>query len=86
MKLSNHGKNTLEIEVLNISINGIWLLVNDCEYFLPYKNFPWFKKASLKEIHNVKLLTPNHLYWSDLDVDLEVDSLFNPNQFPLIYR
>jgi len=34
-------------EVLNVSSNGIWLLVKEHEYFLAHKDFPWFKKATI---------------------------------------
>jgi hypothetical protein len=34
---------------------------------------------------NVQLLHGDHLVWSDLDVDLDLDSLQSPESFPLIY-
>ncbi len=81
MKLKGLGKNTLEI--VNISINGIWILVKGNEYFLSYESNPWFKDATVSQIHNVKLLHGFHLRWDDLDVDLELDSLINPEKYPL---
>jgi hypothetical protein len=30
--------------------------------------------------------TENHLYWPELDVDLSVDSLRNPQAFPLVSK
>ncbi len=42
MKLKNHGKSISGAEVIQISPCGIWLLINDTEYFLPYEDFPWF--------------------------------------------
>ena len=39
------GKNTLVVEVTNISTHGIWLLARDKELFIPYEEFPWFKNA-----------------------------------------
>ena len=80
------GKNTLRAEVENISRQGIWLLVKGREYFLPYGDYPWFEDAKLSEIHNVKLLHGTHLHWPDLDVDLELGSLNNREQYPLLYR
>jgi hypothetical protein len=50
------GTSILEVEVLNISIHGIWLYVNGKEYFLSYENYPWFKNAKIAEIHNAQLL------------------------------
>ena len=85
MKLKKHGKSTSRVEVLNISPNGVWLLVEDQEYCLPYKEFPWFKNANIHQVQNVRLLNGHHLYWKDLDVDLEVESLKNLSVYPLRY-
>ena len=86
MKLQRRGKNTSKIEVSSISLHGIWLYVKEKEYFLSYKEYPWFKDAKIKEIHNVQLLHESHLHWPELDVDLELDSLENPEKYPLIFR
>ncbi len=79
-------KNTSEVEVSHINLHGLWLCIKDKEYFLPYSKFPWFKEARVKEILNVQLLHSYHLYWPELDVDLEIDSLDNPQCYPLIYK
>jgi hypothetical protein len=71
---------------LNISKHGIWLYVKDKEYFLPYKAYPWFKEAKVSEIHNIELIHGFHLYWPDLDVDLELECLEHPEKYPLVYR
>ena len=86
MTLKTHGENTSEVEVSHIDIHGLWLCVDDKEYFLPYTDYPWFKEAKVKEILNVKLLHGCHLYWPELDVDLEIDSLENPQTYPLKYK
>ena len=86
MRLRNHGKSTLSAEVTQISPHGIWLLVNETEYFLPHEDFPWFKKATVAEIHHVQLIRGFHLHWPNLDVDLELDSLQHLEQYPLVYR
>ena len=86
MKLKVHGKNILNAEVTQISPHGIWLLANGTEYFLPYEDFPWFKKGSVEQILNVRLLHGFHLRWPDLDVDLELNSLEHGEKYPLIYR
>lgn len=79
-------KNTSEVEVSHINAHGLWLCVQDKEYFLPYSEFPWFKEAKVKEILNVQLLHGHHLYWPELDVDLELDCLGNPQSYPLMYK
>ena len=85
MKLRNLGKNTLNAEVTQISLNGLWMLIKDTEYFLSYQDFPWFVKATVAEIHNVELLHDFHLRWPDLDVDLHLESLKNVESYPLVY-
>jgi len=86
MKSSTVGKGISKPEILNISANGIWLFVLDKEYFLPFTEYPWFKDAPVKSILNVLLLDQVHLHWPDLDVDLELQSLEYPDQYPLQYK
>jgi hypothetical protein len=82
MKLLKRGKDIL-VSVENITPFGIWLFVKEKEYFLSYKDFPYFKDQTLNSIQNVQLLHGYHLYWPDLDVDLEIDNLENPKKYPL---
>ena len=83
MSSSTLGRKYSEVEVTNISANGVWILVHDEELFLPYEDFPWFKAATVEKVLEVELLSPTHLYWSALDVDLGLDSIREPNRFPL---
>ena len=82
MKSLMNGKNT-SIRVENISAFGIWMFVKGREYFLNYDAYPYFKDQTVKSIQNVKLLNGFHLFWPDLDVDLEIDNLENPEKYPL---
>jgi hypothetical protein len=86
MKSDAGGEITSEVEVTEISIGGIWLLLKDKEFFLPFENFPRFKDASVGTIHNVELLNNNHLHWPDLDIDLAVESIEHPERPPLVYK
>lgn len=79
-------KNTSKAEVSSISTHGIWLFVKGKEYFLPHEKYPWFEDAKLKEICNVLLFYESHIRWPDLDVDLELDSLENPEKYPLFFH
>jgi len=85
MTSSQLGKSTSVVEVTNISAHGIWLFVGEREYFLSYDKFPWFKEARIGDILGVELLHGFHLHWPQLDVDLEVASLENPDMYPLTY-
>ncbi len=73
-------------EITNISSHGLWLFHNGHEYFMPYQLFPWFKKASIEEVLNVKTISPDHFYWPDLDVDLHLDSIKHPEKYPLVSK
>lgn len=83
MKSDAGGKSTLAAEVTQIDKQGIWVLIGEKESFLPFENFPRFKEASVGTIHNVEILNNNHLYWPDLDIDLAVEAIEHPEQFPL---
>lgn len=86
MKSESLGIGTSEVEVTNISRHGLWLLIGDEELFLSFDEFPWFKDASLQAILNVERQGPDHLYWPALDVDLALDSIRHPENYPLISK
>ena len=77
------GNNTSAIEVTNISAHGVWILAHDKELFMSYDDFPWFKDQTVKSILNVEEPSKGHFYWPDIDVDLSVDIIENPGQYPL---
>jgi hypothetical protein len=80
------GTATLEAEVTNISAHGFWLLIGGEELAVPYSHFPWFKDATVRQILAVERPGENHLYWPELDIDLSVESLRDPESFPLVSR
>jgi len=82
MKSLKPGKH-ISVSVENITPFGIWLYVKEKEYFLNYEDYPYFKDQTLGSIQNVGLLHGYHLYWPELDVDLEIDNLENPEKYPL---
>ena len=86
MKSNAVGKNTSKAEVAHISPFGLWIIISGREYFLPFTEYPWFKEATITQIMNLKLIHDHHLYWSELDVDLDVRSLENLENYPLIYK
>ena len=81
-----HGTVTLEIEVTNVSAHCFWLLLGDEELAVPFSDFPWFKKATIEQLHAVQRPTEDHLYWPQLDIDLSVESIRSPEAFPLVSR
>ena len=85
MKSLKNGRD-ISVSVENITSFGLWMLVKGKEYFLTYQDYPYFKDQTIKSIQNVKLLHGFHLHWPDLDVDLEIDNLENPEKYPLKSR
>ena len=82
MKSPKRG-NAISVSVENITPFGIWLFVKGTEYFLSYEQYPYFQDQSLSSIQNVQLLHECHLYWPQLDVDLEIDNFEHPEKYPL---
>ncbi len=85
------GTNTLEKinylpEVTNISPFGFWLLAGGKEYFVSYKDYSVFENASIKDIANVVEDTEGNLHWPELDADIELAALENPQDYPLSYK
>ena len=86
MKSENIGTDISGVEVLNVSPHGFWLSVNAGEYFLPFSDFPWFRSATLQQLFAVELLHEDHLYWPELDADLDLQRIIHPENFPLISK
>ena len=77
------GAVTSKAEVTNISRHGFWLLVDDRELFLPFEEFPWFRKASVEAILDVERHRQIHIRWPRLDVDLTLETIEHPERYPL---
>ena len=84
MKSATLGRSISLAEVTNVSPHGFWLFVGERELFLPFKIFPWFRDASIRQISNVELPSPHHLYWPDLDIDVAIESIEHPEKYPLV--
>src|SRR5213593_4490171 len=84
MKSVRRGrKYTGKAEVARVSAEGLWLKLDGRELFMPFKEFPWFEIAPVREVFHVERPQSWHLHWPDLDVDLEVESIEHPERFPL---
>ena len=77
------GSATLEAEVTQVSVHGMWLLLGDEELHVPFDQFPWFRAATIDQLSSVERPTKDHLYWPQLDIDLSVASIRDPSAFPL---
>jgi len=86
MKSATLGNDISKAEVLNVSPHGFWLYAGGREYFLGFDSFPWFRKASVAQLFNVELSHGQHFYWPELDVDLDLDRIEHPENYPLVAR
>lgn len=86
MTSAEPGMTTLPVEVSAISADGFRLRLGDESLFVPFSEFPWFRHASAGDITRVERPSGDHLYWPALDIDLEVESIRHPGQFPLMAR
>jgi len=84
MKSAARGNPTSAVEVTNVSPHGFWIFVGNRELFVAFREFPWFRDASIAQLTHVELPSAHHLYWPDLDIDLSVESLDDPGRFPLV--
>jgi hypothetical protein len=62
------------------SPDGIAMVINGKEYFLRFKDFPWFEFCSVAELRDV---TADRwgVYWKSVDIDLSIDSIEHPERF-----
>jgi hypothetical protein len=86
MRSALRGKTTSAAEVSRVVPDGFYLRVDERELFVPFKEFPWFVDASVRQIMAVERPSPAHLRWPDLDVDLDLESIAHPERFPLLSR
>ena len=86
MKSAPRGDDTSQVEVSGISRLGIWVFLGNQEVFLPFREFPWFRDASVAGVLHVERPQPDHLYWPKLDIDLDLESILHPKRFPLVSR
>jgi len=78
------GTSTLVAEVPHVSKYGFRLLLAEEELFLPFSEFPWFRQATIEQLTTIDWPIPDHLYWPLLDVDLSIESIRHPENFPLV--
>lgn len=86
MILEKHGTDTSASEVTSVGSHGFWLLINTEEFFVPFDDYPRFKQATVEQIFQVKQIGLDQLHWPDLDVDIELNALRHPENYPLVWR
>lgn len=86
MRSVQPGSSTSGVELVNVSQHGLRLTVDGRERYLPFAEFPWFRDATIGELSLIERPTANHLRWPALDVDLSLESIDRPEDFPLLSR
>ncbi len=76
----------MSIRVTNVSRHGFRICIGEREVYASFRDFPWFERASVRQLTTVELPSRHHLYWPELDIDLAVDSLDYPDRYPLVSR
>ncbi|MFY9343996.1 MAG: DUF2442 domain-containing protein [Planctomycetota bacterium] len=56
------------------------------EKFVAFDAFPWFLDSPIGQLLDVRVPSPGHLYWPQLDVDIAVESIDHPERFPLMTK
>jgi len=85
------GKSTLldnaleEAQITSIEQEGFWLLTNEGEFFVPFERYSAFLKAKVEQIFKFEQ-DDDAFYWPELDIDIELDALKHPENYPLIFR
>lgn len=81
-----HGTITSGVEVTDVSTHGLSLRVDDERLTLSFSAFPWFQQATASQLNDVQRPSSNHLYWPQLDIDLALESIRKPENYPLVSR
>lgn len=80
------GINTSHSEVSSVGPLGFWVIVEEREYFVSFSDYPAFKKATVEQIFLMQYMSPTQLYWPELDIDIEIGALEEPERYPLVWK
>ena len=83
---SKSGTGISVCKITSINDLGLWVLLDDKEYFIPFSYYPGFKDASLNQVLKIRFLSPSQLHWDELDIDIELQALDQPEFFPLSFK
>ncbi|MFA6032405.1 MAG: DUF2442 domain-containing protein [Myxococcota bacterium] len=84
--LNRPGTGILPAEITGISTSGFWVLVGDEELFVAFTDYPAFLSATVGQIMDFKMPAPGQIHWPLLDVDIELEALRRPQEFPLAFK
>ena len=86
MRSAKRGMGTSGVELSNVSQHGLWLVVDGRERYVSFADFPWFREATIGQMSVIERPVDTYLHWPELDVDLTLESIDRPEDFPLVSR
>ena len=51
-----------------------------------FSDYPAFQSAAIEQIFTMQYISPTQLHWPELDVDIEIDALDEPEKYPLLWK
>lgn len=84
-KSISHNSLLEQAQVTSIEQDGFWLLTEAGEFFVSFDRYPAFQKAKIEQVFNFEQ-DNDAFYWPELDIDIELDALKNPEKYPLLFR
>jgi hypothetical protein len=81
------GKNISQnkSQVTSIENDGFWLLTAAGEFFVSFERYPAFEQATVSQIFNFRE-SFGDFHWDEFDIDIEMDALKHPEQYPLVFQ
>jgi len=71
-------------ELKMVSSEGLYLYVDGKGYFASFKNFPYLADLPIAQLFKVKYCGDGDIRWEDADIDLNVEILSRPEDFPRV--
>jgi hypothetical protein len=75
-----------DCQVSAVDAIGLWLLVGDREYLIPFADYPQFREARVEQVFAVRMISPQQMRWETLDIDVELEALTMPEHYPLVWQ
>jgi hypothetical protein len=75
----------MKSQIACIEKAGFWILTDDGEFFTSFARYPAFYKATIEQIFNFRE-NYGDFHWDELDIDIELNALKFPEQYPLKFE
>lgn len=73
-----------KIKVTDITEEGVSLDIKGEAHIMLYKDFPWLRRVTAEELGNIVLRWDDEVVSPDLEVELGLDTLVHPENYPLV--